>query len=348
MIRKKVYLYALLSFLFLIAAWFVYHFRYKIARILIPFLVAVVISYVLHPLIIRLEKRKIKRQNAILMLYFIFAVILIAIIVFLVPEFLTSTRELANTLPEIISNFRNTTNNLFRIIQGSKWPEDIKNNFFSELHNISDSFQKHMVAYLKNFLLNFFKTVPMIFDFILSMIIAYYILKDADLFRESFLCLAPRKWRNAILSTCREINEILSNFIQGQLLTALIVGLLETIGLMILKVKYPLVLGLIGGIANIIPYFGPFIGAIPSVAIALTDSLSKAGWTILVFVAIQQIDNNFLTPKIIEGRLGLHPITTMLAVLAGGEFFGILGMLLAVPVVAIFKVIFKNIIEAIV
>jgi len=142
--------------------------------------------------------------------------------------------------------------------------------------------------------------------------------------------------------------EILSCFIQGQLLTALIIGIMETVALAIIGVKYSPILGFIGGISNIIPYFGPFIGAIPSVAVALIDSPVKAFWTVVAFLVIQQIDNAFISPKIIEGRLGLHPITTILAVLAGGEFFGIIGMLVAVPVTAVLKVILKRLIEAIV
>jgi len=168
-------------------------------------------------------------------------------------------------------------------------------------------------------------------------------MKDAEFFKKGALSLVPRRWRNEIIGTCREINEILSCFIQGQLLTALIIGIMETVALAIIGVKYSPILGFIGGISNIIPYFGPFIGAIPSVAVALIDSPVKAFWTV-----VQQIDNAFISPKIIEGRLGLHPITTILAVLAGGEFFGIIGMLVAVPVTAVLKVILKRLIEAIV
>lgn len=151
-----------------------------------------------------------------------------------------------------------------------------------------------------------------------------------------------------MIATCREINDILSNFIQGQLLTAAIIGVMETVALFIVGVKYAPILGIIGGISNIIPYFGPFIGAIPAVAVALIDSPVKVLWTVVAFVIIQQIDNMFISPKIIEGRLGLHPVTTILAVLVGEEFFGIIGMLLAVPVTAVIKVILKRSVEAIV
>jgi len=119
-------------------------------------------------------------------------------------------------------------------------------------------------------------------------------------------------------------------------------------GLILLRVKYPVILGVIGGITNVIPYFGPIIGAIPSVAVALLESPLKALWTIILFTVVQQIDNVIITPKIVEGRVGLHPVATILAVLIGGEFFGIIGMLVAVPVAAMLKIIITRIIEALV
>jgi len=131
--------------------------------------------------------------------------------------------------------------------------------------------------------------------------------------------LVPRRWRNEIIGTCREINEILSCFIQGQLLTALIIGIMETVALAIIGVKYSPILGFIGGISNIIPYFGPFIGQ----SFCGRGPYRFAGESFLdggCLLVIQQIDNAFISPKIIEGRLGLHPITTILAVLPAVSF----------------------------
>ena len=102
------------------------------------------------------------------------------------------------------------------------------------------------------------------------------LLKDNEFFKAWILSLTPRRWRNGIIKTGREIHGILSNFIQGQLITALIVGIMEMIGLSIIRIKYPLILGIIGGIANVIPYFGPIIGGIPAVAIALNSVTGKS------------------------------------------------------------------------
>ena len=346
--RKKTIFY---SFMFLALAGvmiFLYYYRRKLGKIFIPFIMAVVISYVLHPLVIKLEEKKVRRPVGILLIYLVFGTVLTVITIFVIPQLINNTRELINILPGITIEYRNNFNGMVNIISTSTWPEDIKSAIFREINRGVQIAENMVLDTLKNTLTGLMKTVGTLFDLVLSLIIAYYILKDAEYFKNVSLSLVPKRWRKGIIGGAREINGVLSNFIQGQLLTALIVGSLEVIGLIIVGVKYPLILGMLGGVANIIPYFGPFIGAIPAVAVALIESPVKAVWTVLVFVIIQQIDNGFISPKIIAGRLGLHPVTTILAVLIGGEFFGIVGMLVAVPVAAMVKVVGRRAIEAIV
>ncbi len=345
---KKTIFYSLLFIILVGVIIFIYFYRGKIGKVFMPFIMAMVISYILHPIVLKLEEKKIKRPVGIILIYLIFGSILTLLTIFVIPQLISNTREFINVLPGVTMEYRNNFNGMVNIISSSKWPEDIKSAIFRELNNGAQIAENMLIETLKNTLSGLMKTVSTVLDMVLAMIIAYYILKDAEYFKNVSMSLVPRKWRNGIIGTCREINGVLSNFIQGQLLTAFIVGTLEVIGLLIVGVKYSIILGMIGGIANIIPYFGPFIGAIPAVAVALIESPIKALWTIIAFTIIQQLDNGFISPKIIEGRLGLHPVTTILAVLIGGEFFGIMGMLVSVPIAAIIKVIGKRTIELIV
>lgn len=347
-LRRKTIFYSLFVVILAVIIVFIYFYRGKIAKIIIPFIMAMVIAYILQPIVIKLEEKKIKRSVAIILIYAIIAGVLTLLTFFVFPELINNTREFINVLPNVTMEYRENFNGMVSLIYSSKWPEDIKNAIFREINNSVQMAENILVEALKNTLSRLLKTVSTLLDLVLAMVIAYYIMKDGEYFKNVSLSLIPKKWRNGILGTCREINGVLSNFIQGQLLTALIVGTLEVIGLLLVGVKYPIILGMIGGIANIIPYFGPFIGAIPAVAVALIESPMKAIWTIIVFVVIQQLDNGFISPKIIEGRLGLHPVTTILAVLIGGEFFGIMGMLVSVPIAAMIKVIGKRAIESIV
>lgn len=346
--KRKIIIYIVVGMAIFLLVWFTYHFRNKLEQIIAPFLIALTVAYLINPIIIRMEKKKISRTLGILSVYLLFSLFIIAIVIFIIPEVANNTKDLMNTLPEIMSRYQGMVDKLMSLIQASNWPDDVKNTITGELQNGIKAIQSFLMAGMKKSVITLAESLTGALDLILAMIIAYYFVKDVEFFKKSVLLLTPKRWRNGIVSTGQDINLILSNFIQGQLLTALIVGTMEVIGLMIVKVKYPVVLGLIGGIANVIPYFGPFIGAIPAVAIALIDSPAKAMWTALIFIIVQQIDNAFISPKIIEGRLGLHPVTTILAVLVGGEFFGIMGMLVAVPITAIIKVIMKRSIEAIV
>ncbi|MCX7710327.1 MAG: AI-2E family transporter [Clostridia bacterium] len=346
--KRKIVIYIVSILLIAAIAYFIYRFRGKLVKILTPFVMALILAYLLNPLVNKLKRRKIPCNVSILLIYAFFSLALISVMIFIVPELINNTKELVVTLPDITTGYQNMFNGILFNIQSSNWAPDIKNAVFREIQNGLVTLQTYILEALRKSLTKLVEIVTTVMDLILAMIIAYYFIKDAAFFKEATLSLMPRAWRNWMIGTGREINGILSGFIQGQILTAMIVGTLETIGLLIVKVKYPIVLGLVGGVANIIPYFGPIIGAVPAVAVALLDSPVKAVWTAVVFIIVQQIDNAFISPKIIEGKLGLHPVTTILAVLVGGEFFGIIGMLISVPVVAILRAVIRRGIDAIV
>ena len=348
LMKRKFILYTLLIIIILLVLLFLYVYREKVVKIITPFLIAIVIAYMVNPMVIRLEYKNVPRKTGVLLIYLGFVITLAAVSVFVIPEVINNTRELLDTLPVIITKYQNFLNGIISYIQTSKWSGDIKLIIFQEVQDLGLAAQNAITGRLKKSLSALVATAELFFDIALAMVIAYYFIVDAGFFKELMLSLPPKKWRNGIIMTFKEINLILSKFIQGQLLVALIIGALEMTGLSIVKVKYALVLGLVGGIANVIPYFGPVIGAVPAVAVALIESPVKALWTALVFVIAQQIDNTLISPKIIEGRLGMHPVVTILIVLIGGEFFGISGMLLAVPVTAIIKVLAKRAVEAIV
>ena len=345
---KKTIFYIILVFLFIGVAVFIYTFNDKILKILSPFFIAVIIAYILYPLVIRFERKGMKRSVSIIVIYSFATLVLVFFGVFIMPHVLTNAKELFNTLPHITNKYQDIFNSFISKIKTSNWPPEIKGLIFSEIDHGTAFVQRYASQIMKKTLAIVASSLVILFDIVLSMIIAYYFLKDIEDIKRSFLMLAPKRMRNNLINIGRELNGIVTHFIQGQLLTAVIVGFMETLGLFIVHVKYPFILGILGGIANIIPYFGPILGAIPAVAIALLQSPAKALMTAIVFVVVQQIDNAFISPKIIEGKLGLHPITTIIAVLIGGEFFGIIGMLVGVPITAMLKVIFKRMIDILV
>ncbi len=345
---KKTVFYIILVLLVIGLIIFIYYFNDKIFKILSPIFIAVLIAYAIYPLVIRFERNGIRRNLAILIIYAFTGLTLVIFGIYIMPHVINNAKELFNTLPDIASRYRELFNGYISKIKTSRWPDEVKSIIFGELNAGTGFIQKYASHAMKKSLTVLASSIGILMNIVLSMIIAYYLLKDIENIKRSTLLIAPKKLRNDLINLGRELNAIISNFIRGQLITALVVGLLETIGLFIVHVKYPFILGVIGGIANIIPYFGPVLGAIPAVALALLQSPTKALLAALVFVIVQQIDNAFISPKIIEGKLGLHPITTIIAVLVGGEFFGILGMLVAVPITAMIKVVLKRAVDLIV
>ncbi len=344
---KKVVFYIAATFIVIAAVIFYIRYKVKISRIFSPFLMTIPLVYIVKPLSDRLAAKKINRCLSIIFVYFFFISAVAAACIFFIPELASNMRELMEMLPQLIRDYERIINSLLSSIKTSNWSEQVKSAIFNEIETGMGVLQKVLLKSLENGINMIVETIRFIVDFTIALVIAYYIIKDGEKFRDYFLLLLPRRWRNGLTGICKEVSNILAGFIQGQLMTALIVGILETMGLMIIKMKYSLVLGMIGGLANIIPYFGPYIGLLPALAIAFTISPMKALWTILIFMGVQQIDNNFITPKMIEGKLGLHPVATIFAVLVGGEFFGIIGMLLAVPAMAILRVLVNKTVEAI-
>jgi predicted PurR-regulated permease PerM len=344
---KKILFYIAAAVIIIAAVIFYIRYKIKISRILSPFLMTIPLVYIVKPLSDRLSAKKINRCLSVMLVYFFFISAVAAVCMFFVPELATNMRELMETLPQLIKDYERIFNSLLSSIKASNWSEQVKSAIFNEIEAGMGALQKFILKSLENGINMIVETIRFIVDFTIALVISYYIIKDGDKFRDYFLLMLPRRWRNGLAGIFKEIGNILAGFIQGQLTTALIVGILETMGLMVIKMKYSLVLGMIGGLANVIPYFGPYIGLLPALAIAFTVSPMKAVWTIVIFMGVQQIDNNFITPKMIEGKLGLHPVATVFAVLAGGEFFGIIGMLLAVPAMAILRVLVNKTVEAI-
>ena len=149
----------------------------------------------------------------------------------------------------------------------------------------------------------------------------------------------PARYRGDAQYVLREVNVALNGFFRGQLWICLFVGLFIYGGLALLKIPYALFIGLLAGLFDIIPYFGPVLGFLPAAALALSQSPLTVLWVLLLFIAANQIENSLISPWLIGDRVGLHPLVVIFAVLVGGYLMGILGLLIAVPVAAIGRVL---------
>ncbi len=187
---------------------------------------------------------------------------------------------------------------------------------------------------------------------VLGMVVSIYLIKDKEFFkriwRKALHLIFPMKHGAKINDILFDMDKVFSRFLRGQLLDALIVAIITSVILTIIRLDFAVLLGCFAGLTNVIPYFGPIFGAIPAVIVALfTGGLTKAVITLVAFIIIQQIDGNIIYPKVVGSSTGLHPVFVLLAVTFGGYFWGIIGMVLAVPVVACIKQFIIRKVEAV-
>lgn len=324
---------------------FVIVFREKLLKLSYPVFTAIFIIYLIRPLVRILMRKGIKTGLSILLIYAFIILSLVSFLIFAMPQIVSSLKELSALLPNLTDEYREIIDNIFNFVRLSAWPDEAKEAILGEIDKLSTAVSSLILTTISKSFITIMEACSLIVSFTLGMVIAFYILKDNDRIKKAAVKLLPSKHRDSICATGRDIDSVLSSFISGQLTVALIISLLEIFGLWVVGIKFPVLMGIFGGISNIIPYFGPFVGAIPAVALSLVYSPGMALKAALVFIIVQQIDNAFISPRIMEQKLGLHPLATIFAILTGAAFLGLAGMIVAVPVTAITKIIIKRFIN---
>jgi predicted PurR-regulated permease PerM len=182
-------------------------------------------------------------------------------------------------------------------------------------------------------------------NIVMTPLITFYYLKDKEKFISGLLDKLGPEIKKRVSDVAGRIDKVFGGFIKGQLLVAAFVGILTGIGCKIIGVPYSLTIGLVAGVTNIIPYFGPWLGGILPVILALMNAPITALWVLLLIVGIQQVEAAFISPQIMSHSVGLHPLTVMFSVLLFGNAMGIPGMILGVPITGTLKVIYNYILE---
>jgi len=327
----------------------------NILNVLSPFIIALVIAYLLHPMVKLLEakllgrtnlKHKVKRTLSVLLTYIL---IVSAFILFIYSIYVMIGGQITNNIDvnnmiESIMKYSQRYNDMFQSalanLETSGLSEDLQEQFKGVIERVND-----VMGTVINSIFDFFRRLGgNLVDILLGVIIAFYLLKDMDYFKKlTNDCLDVILKKNTSKKTksfFRDIDNVVSKFIRGQLLDGIIVGILSSLGLWIIGLDFPVLIGMTAGIANVIPYFGPVIGSIPAVIIGLLSSTPiKALFAVLVLLLVQQLDSIIIAPKVVGESVGLHPVFVILSIIIGGAYFGLLGMLLAVPTAGIIKLL---------
>ena len=314
-----------------------------------PFIWAFVIVFFLNYLMVRIEKKfKFKRWINILIVYVIFFGLIVLFFTIITPRIVESVSNLIKELP----NYIDIVQKWFTSLPDHLLATD-KYGLLDKLKDAVENFllkaNESLTPLLNKTLAQVVNITSGLVDFILGSIIAVYVLHDKEEFSKGLkrlnYAMFSKEKAQKIIDVEEDIKESFSKFLIGKIIDSIIIGIMCFIGCWILKIRYSLLIGLIVGVTNVIPYFGPFVGGVISAFITLLYNPIKALWLIIFIFLLQQFDGLYLGPKILGIQVGLKPFWILTSIMVGGGFFGIWGMLFAVPVVAVIGNILKKYIE---
>ncbi len=318
-ISFKTVLFAILSIL---AMYVIYKLKAVIALLLVSTLL--VIS--LEPLIAILMRitffnKPLSRNVSVMLSYLLLVVILVVFLTIGWSPLFTQAQRLINSLSSIVQFYGFDKINNFRI-----------DSLLPQAASVSGGLYNLVASILSN--------VAWVFSFF---IISVYMSLDWINIKSRFVSGLPVKYRSVVQSTIKEIETNISHWLKGQFILMFVVGLTTYIGLVILGVDFPLALGLIAGMLEIVPMMGPILSAIVAAIVAFAQDPIKGIGVLILFTLIQQLENNILVPKIMQKVSGFSPLVVLLALLVGSNFFGVMGAILAVPITMIATIILKKI-----
>ena len=318
----------------------------RLLSVLTPLFIGLAIAYLLHPAVDWLTQKLRRRGLAILLTYLLAACFLgglicgfVILILGALPQ--GSPREITT---QIFAYFESAYQAADAYLSDFL-PDGMPSPIAAGLEQLSESLERRFsveaavtfLSGLGNAMLHFF----------ICLVASVYLLKDRDFFYmlwERLLSVLLTQRAHGLLNeNLSEINQVLSTFVKGAMIDSLIIAFLSSVVLTALQVDYAVIIGLLDGVLNIIPYFGPFFGMLPAFAVAAVTAGPLHGmFAVFGLFVVQQIDANYIYPKVVGGSTGLHPLFVLLSVSLFGSFFGIGGMLLAVPIAGIVQIFIKK------
>lgn len=328
----------------------------KFFEIITPFLVGIFISYLLYMPCRKMEqafiKSKVKwiakkaRPLGILTVYLIIVLLLVILVNFILPVVLESVMDLVNNIQHY---YEMAIFNYNQLPEDDILKSDIVNDAIKNVQNL-DIKQYFQLEKILAYVMSAIDAVTGIFDIFVAVIVSVYILAERVEILTTIKRLAEAIFKEKTYKNIGKYfnnsNEIFFKFIASQFLDAVIVGIMVTIAMSIMGVKFAPLLGFLIGLFNMIPYIGAIIAvAVSAIITLITGGLSQAIWMLIVVIILQQIDANIINPKIIGQSLKISPLLVIFAITVGGAYFGILGMFLAVPVIAVIRILIEDYID---
>lgn len=309
---------------------------YFLAPVLTPFVAGALLAYLGDPIVDQMERWRLNRTLAVILVFAIFGFIALLLVLLLFPMVARQFAYLTERLPTIITWLQKVA------IPRVEKTIGVELGSFDLLDNkdLLISAWQYSGDYVEGFIKNLTKSGLAIFallgNLVLTPIVAFYLLRDWDILMDKIRGLIPRQYASNTVSLFSECDERLGAFLRGQLLVMLVLGIIYAAGMWMLGLDLALLIGLLSGLASIIPYLGFAVGIVAASIVAFFQFHDVLHMLMVwgVFIIGQLLEGSILTPLLVGDRIGLHPVAVIFAILAGGELFGFLGMLLALPVAA--------------
>lgn len=316
-----------------------------VLNMLIPFFWAFGFAYLINPIMVFIgEKFKLKRNMSMALSYLILIIGLSIGIAFIVPVISNSIYDIGKNAPEYaesVERFVDLKMSEFPILEQLNVPQEPDSKDITKIGSAIDKITQILSGMLSNLLLGIVGVTSNIFKVVIGLIISIYMLKDKELFirgiKKMLFSFLDRDFAEKLCHIGVETNIMFSKYFIGKIIDSAIIAVICYAGMFLIKAPYPTLMALIIGVTNMIPFFGPFIGAVPAVLITLFTIPQKAIWVVAFIFLLQQFDGYVLGPKILGDSVGLSPFWIILAIIVGGGLFGVLGMLIAVPITALMR-----------
>lgn len=317
--------------------------KFESLRILSTILiVSVIIAYLLNPLVIKLEKsRYLNRKLSVIIVFSCIVLVFALLLVSVIPQTVQQFKGLVLNLPRYLNN---TLDSISEYLNSHLGKNVIDISLVTDyIYSWTDKIKIHSSGDFDNVLSVLKNTMSKIFISILTPIFVFYFLSDKEYFINVIKSLLPKKRKKRILEICRKLDVEVFSYVKGRILMAVYVGVATGIFLAVIGVEFALPIALITIFADIIPYIGPLLGLVPAVVFAFMDNPIKALWVLVIYIFLQWTENNLIGPKILSGKIGIHPMVVLLAILVGGFTAGFTGMILILPVMIVIRTIYLEI-----
>ena len=322
---------------YLIKEWKILGFFKEVLIVISPVFIGFIIAWLFEPLVSKLQKKKIPRIFGCIIVYLLIIGCMIAISYLFIPTLVSQVKDFVVAAPGI---FEELTNFCIQITQRFDAGKLVNTSELKEsIMSFTTSYGLAIASDLPKYVLDVGKVlVSGGLNIVLGLMVGFYLLFDFDKVNKSIKRIIPKTWENGYDELSQRINTSLRRYVQGVLIVMLLVFLTQTIGLTLAGMEAPVIFALFCAVTDIIPYFGPYIGGIPAVIVGFTISPITGICVLISIIVVQLIENNFYQPLIMGHTMKLHPVTIMLGLLIFQHFFGIIGMVIATPVIACIKV----------